>query len=235
MYTIDIGKTLFESFDIIISHPIIMVPALIIALLSTLVFSLPPILPTPIMIGNIGTILIAAFVYVITAVICGMYPVMTRDVLDGKRVTLKEASNEVKPHILSLLGAGILVGLIVVFGLVLLIIPGIIFLVWFWYTIPAVMLGRKSATGALSASKEFVKGKAWRTFLLLLVIGIITLSIMGIFIGIVMQIVTSGSSLFQQIPYIGYIIYFVLTIPILAWTNIVPAYVYLKYAELSDG
>lgn len=137
MSKIDVGKTLFESFGIIGSHPVVMAPAVIIALLSTLVFALPPILPASIMGGNIGTILIAAIVYVIAALIRGMYPVMTRDALDGKVINLKEDSHEVKSRIPSLLAAGILVELIVVSGLVLLIVPGIFFFVWFWYTIPA--------------------------------------------------------------------------------------------------
>lgn len=55
----------------------------------------------------------------------------------------------------------ILVSLAVGLGTLLLIIPGIIFSVWFSFSLYVLILENKKGTEALSASRELVKGKFW--------------------------------------------------------------------------
>lgn len=70
----------------------------------------------------------------------------------------------------------ILVGLIVFFGTLLLIIPGIIFLVWYFFIFYAVAFENKTGLNALRSSKDLVVGRwwamAWRMFLPTLIFGL---------------------------------------------------------------
>ena len=64
-------------------------------------------------------------------------------------------------HFGSVLGASILVGIVVVIGFILLIIPGVIFLTLLAVTIPVVVIERKGVTAAMSRSWNLAKGHFW--------------------------------------------------------------------------
>lgn len=66
--------------------------------------------------------------------------------------------------------AGILYGFAVMFGLVLLVVPGIIFALWFMLYAPALILERTSPTQSLSRSKALMSGNLGKGFLLSLVV-----------------------------------------------------------------
>jgi hypothetical protein len=68
----------------------------------------------------------------------------------------------------------ILVGLIVAGGLILFIIPGIIFMVLLAVAIPALVVENQRGTGALSRSWNLVKGDWWRVLGIIVVTGFIT-------------------------------------------------------------
>jgi len=72
---------------------------------------------------------------------------------------LQTATRLVVPAIL----VSILTSLIVLGGLVLLIIPGIIFAVWFAFTFYAVAIDENKTLIALQTSKELVAGRWWAT------------------------------------------------------------------------
>jgi hypothetical protein len=74
----------------------------------------------------------------------------------------------------------ILVGLAVLGGLILLIIPGIIFAIMFSVSIPALVVENRKGTDAMSRSWNLVKGHFWHALGVLLVAGIITGIISGI-------------------------------------------------------
>ncbi|MEM7235091.1 MAG: hypothetical protein AAF517_23135 [Planctomycetota bacterium] len=60
-------------------------------------------------------------------------------------------------------------GLIITIGAFLLIIPGLIFLVWYSVSAVALVLEDLSATDSLSRSKELTAGRRWEVFALVLV------------------------------------------------------------------
>lgn len=84
----------------------------------------------------------------------------------------------------------ILVGLIVAGGFILLIIPGIIFMVFLAVAIPALVVENQRGTGAIGRSWNLVKGSWWFVLGFVVVTGIIT-SVVGGIIGAV-----GGSSWF---------------------------------------
>ncbi len=75
----------------------------------------------------------------------------------------------------AMLGASILYGIAVVFGMILLVVPGIIISVyWILYTI-AVIGDRKGPVQSLGYSYQLIKGYWWRTATILGVLGIIAM------------------------------------------------------------
>ncbi|MFA5128812.1 MAG: glycerophosphoryl diester phosphodiesterase membrane domain-containing protein [Patescibacteria group bacterium] len=82
-------------------------------------------------------------------------------VLKKEPVNLKNIYNLSYSKTFSGIIISILVSLAVGFGTLLLIIPGIIFSVWFSFSLYILVLENKKGTEALSASRQLVKGKFW--------------------------------------------------------------------------
>lgn len=73
-----------------------------------------------------------------------------------------------------------LVGLTVILGLVLLIIPGIIFSVWFAFSLFEVING-KGTTQAMKESKRLSSGKFWKVLERLIVFGLFAIIVSAVF------------------------------------------------------
>ena len=80
----------------------------------------------------------------------------------------------------SVLLISLLVGLAVLGGFILLIIPGIIFMVMFAVAVPALVVENLRGTDAMSRSWNLVKGNFWHALGLIIVAGIITAVVGGI-------------------------------------------------------
>jgi hypothetical protein len=95
----------------------------------------------------------------------GMVVEAVRDIVDGRRdQTVGSLFSSVSPVIGTLIGAGLLAGLIVVIGLILIIVPGLIALTLLALVAPAVVIDRAGVTAALRRSRELVRDNAWRVF-----------------------------------------------------------------------
>ena len=111
--------------------------------------------------------------------------------------------------------------LIVFIGLILFVIPGLIFLAWYYYTIPAIMLKDIGATEGMSASKDFAKDKKFKTFLLYS-----TPFFLIFLLAIIFQDV-------YTMPALGWVVVFGIELFLFTWIAVVPAYAYIKYACMS--
>lgn len=80
----------------------------------------------------------------------------------------------------SILLVGILVGLAVLGGFILLIVPGFIFLTRFWVSEPALVIEDRRGREALKRSWNLVKGRSWPVFGTIVVVGIGTSIISGV-------------------------------------------------------
>jgi hypothetical protein len=80
----------------------------------------------------------------------------------------------------SVILVSVLVGLAVVGGFILLIIPGIIFLVLFSVSIPVLIVENRRGREAMSRSWNLAKGHFWHAFGIIIVAGLITGAISGI-------------------------------------------------------
>lgn len=95
------------------------------------------------------------------------------DLRDGRAdLSLQETFDAAKPHLGSVLVAGILAALGIAIGLLLLIAPGL-FLMTIWAVIiPVIVLENRSAGESFSRSRELVRGNGWGVF------GVIVLTIL---------------------------------------------------------
>lgn len=91
----------------------------------------------------------------------------------GKEISVKEAYKAVLPKIWVLIGAGILIGLIVMFGFMILVVPGIIFGLWFALSTQVIVLENEGVTGGMSRSRNLVKGNLGKVFAVGFLAGII--------------------------------------------------------------
>jgi hypothetical protein len=144
-----------------------------------------------------------------------MYPLLVKDIIEGKEVDLKATFRAAEEKVLSIWGAMFLVSLIVVLGLIFFVIPGLIFLAWYYYTIPAIMLKDIGAIEGMSASKDFAKDKKFKTFLLYSI---------PFFVIIIFH---------EVYPPLSLIIDLGLVLFLVVWIAVVPAYAYIKYGSTS--
>lgn len=93
--------------------------------------------------------------------------VLTKSVSEsyfGNEITVRQAYRFVLPKLLALTRAGICVVLVVHLGLFLLVVPGIIFALWFALTSPAIVVENLKATEGMSRSKGLVSGNFGKAF-----------------------------------------------------------------------
>lgn len=115
-----------------------------------------------------------------------------------KPTSLGEAFSKSLSLILPLIGTGILVGLAVMGGMFLLIIPGIIFAFWFMLYMHVVVIEGVSGVAAMKRSKALMKGNVSKAFLLLLLVGVISWCVqlaggmVGGYPGVVVQNLLAG-------------------------------------------
>ena len=82
----------------------------------------------------------------------------------GNEITIGQAYGFILPRSVTLIAATICVTLVNGLGLMLFIVPGIIFGLWFFLTTPAIVVESHSATSGMSRSKALVAGNLGKVF-----------------------------------------------------------------------
>ncbi len=111
--------------------------------------------------------------WIVETIVGGMAVKVASDILESRSIDLSEAFDFTVGRLLSLLGAGIITGILIVIGLICLIVPGIILAIMFSLVVPAIVIERAGALESLSRSRRLVGGRWLKTFGLLLVIYLI--------------------------------------------------------------
>ncbi|MFQ5999584.1 MAG: hypothetical protein ACE5J6_02275 [Candidatus Bathyarchaeia archaeon] len=112
------------------------------------------------------------------------------NILDGLKFTISRLS--------SLLAAGIITGILIVVGLICFVVPGIILLIIFALVIPVIMIEQKGALESLTRSRRLVSKRWGKTFILLLLIGIIFF-MMGLIADMVSSLFGPEGSIFSVV------------------------------------
>jgi len=88
--------------------------------------------------------------------------------------------------------ASLFAGLVTGVGLILLLIPGLIFMIWFVFAPAATIVERIGPIRALSYSRALVRGHWWRTAALLTIVGIILMVVYVVLVFVVAIVAISN-------------------------------------------
>lgn len=121
----------------------------------------------------LGLAIVALMSVVIQQLLAGSLTRGAAGSLLGRPVDVGESYRYAFSRIGGLIGLAIVVGLIVFVGYLLLIIPGIIFGVFFAMAMPAFIVERKGITASMSRSWQLVRGSWWHTLGVIVVAGIL--------------------------------------------------------------
>jgi hypothetical protein len=158
----DVGAILDSAFSIYRRH--------FVALVGAVAVIVVPLALLELVMGQIAFL---------PSILIGLLPSavgarVVADVIRGDQPTIAGIWNELTPNVVALIVTGILVVLAVIVGLLLIVIPGIIFGVWFSLTAPVIAIESKRYTAAMGRSRELVRGSWWRVFGILLLVGVLT-------------------------------------------------------------
>jgi len=125
-------------------------------------------------------------IFVITAIIIGLWTgiaiiLAVNQIITGKLLGFKETLSLAWGKVLSYFGVSFLSGIIISLGFILLIIPGIIFSVWFSFAPVLVVLGGLGVFEALKKSKELISGYFWPVLGRFVVFGVLGMLISFVF------------------------------------------------------
>jgi len=177
---------------------VIITPMFLIGMESTLVETNPGAL-----LGAIGT---GFFIAIALAIIVGLLQLLFSITMikvysekrQGVELSVGQAISKGKEYFLSAIGLSIIMGFALFFLFLALIIPGIIFLVFWVFAMYALVIDNKSSTEAMGFSKKLVKGHWWAMFLT-----IIVMFIAGAMVGVFAGVLTIP---FMLIPIVGDIV-----------------------------
>ncbi|MCT4615063.1 MAG: hypothetical protein N4A49_09345 [Marinifilaceae bacterium] len=144
--------------------------------------------------GGIASLFLGAFMMFIGTCVClvvvNLHIKNIHHFQIGKIIKQEEISwNSIGNYVGKVLGGYILIGILVVLGFLLLIIPGIYLAIVFTLFLPIMFLTDSSIGESISMSFNYIKSHWWETFAIVFVVGI----------------VGSIISFFTQIPYTAFI------------------------------
>jgi MFS family permease len=127
--------------------------------------------------------LVSILSIILTTFYQGMVVELVRDVQDGRRdSSVGQLFGSVAPIVLPLIGLSLVVGLGVVVGFVLLIVPGIYLMTIWAVAAPSFVIERRGVFAAIGRSRELVKGHGWQVLGVIAVILVLAL-LTGIVVG----------------------------------------------------
>jgi hypothetical protein len=136
--------------------------------------------PTLIALGLVTGLII----WIIYVIAYGSVIKCSSELIENNKTSLEGAVRFTARKLLSLLAAGILLGIIIVVGLIALVIPGIILALMFSLTISAIMIENVGTIDGMSRSRALVSHRWLKTFAVLLIVGII-LAIVSFIAGLI--------------------------------------------------
>jgi len=210
MAKINIGEALTKPIDVMKRNPGIFVPALVPAVVSliftaiygAMMWDMQPVMNPMFIFGFIGLLAIYSFVMVILVLVAnGAIVSIAYSELSGRSATYVDGIKDAIARLPSLLIASVIIAIGVALGLILLIIPGLIFALLVMFTIQEIMIAGKNATNAISGSIKLVKtnfGDVLVYAIILFIVVVVVSAILG-----TVPVVGSAISTMIVTPYMG--------------------------------
>ncbi|MFO7991416.1 MAG: hypothetical protein R6U61_03860 [Thermoplasmata archaeon] len=109
---------------------------------------------------------------------------MAKQGFETGKTDITKGFSVMKKYPIGIVGAGIILQMVVSFGLCLCVIPGLLFCYWWLFTIPAIVVEGKNISSAMERSKNFAKnfktGKFTATLVVIALLLIIPPLILGV-------------------------------------------------------
>lgn len=194
---LDIGRVISETFQVLGRN------AVAFLVLALLLAGIPGGIIYYLQAGNVAAMQAGNFSagYFESVGLTGLVALVTTAILQGALIygTVQDLNGE-RPDIgqclatglrafLPLIGVSILFALAVVFGFVLLIVPGLMIICAWCVAVPSLVAERTGVFGAFSRAADLTRGNRWRIFALLIVVWVI-----AIVIGAVIGAITTGAA-----------------------------------------
>jgi hypothetical protein len=156
--------------------------------------------------GVVGIVALIAFIILSVRLQIALLEAIMND------YTFGQAFSASKGKIGKFIGTSLLEGIIVILGFILLIVPGIIFAVWYCFASIIVIAEGKSGMDALRQSKSYVTGRwgkvAWRLFVVGILIWIVSV-VLQLIGGDVIGPILSNIVTFLAVPFMQVYLYLV--------------------------
>ncbi len=168
-----LGEVLVEPLDIISRNIDFLILPVIPAVFNALVEGLNHHM------GSIVMFIGRLIAFVISLIVSGALVYMTNEELEGRSVRYTEAINYTLEVFPDLLVASTIIALGTLIGLVLFVVPGLLWLFLVVFTIQEIVLQRKNAVSAIQGSIELVKENAFDllAYFIVLIIVVIVIAV----------------------------------------------------------
>jgi hypothetical protein len=173
---LDVGGVIRRVWRIYVEQAPVLMPA------AAVVFAISGLLAGILeMSGSGGALLLAlAISLVAQTLFTGMVAELVADVQDGRR---DASAGQLLKAVTPVFGQLILIAVIayaaIVIGFFLLIVPGLVLLTIWSVFAPVIVLERPPGLGALSRSRELVRGNGWQVFAVILVLFVLVALVVG--------------------------------------------------------
>lgn len=189
--------------------------------------------------GAVTVILLAAFVsMVLTLVVQGGLVRATMAEMEGEHATFGQCVASGFSRLLPMLGIGVLVGLGFSAGLLLLIVPGVIFYLMWSIAIPVTVIERRGVIDSMSRSTDLTSGARGIIFGVMLIVwtvtigtGLISGAIGTVIVG--MEGVTPATRDWLQFAVLG--LDAVVTTLVTVFASAIPTALYVELREWKEG
>jgi len=171
---IDVGGVIRRVFQIYVDQAPVLMPA------AAVVFVFTGIIASLLVTASPGLALVAFLIILVASnVFTGMVVELVADVQDGRRdATPGQLLRAVTPVLGQLILVGLVVGVGVVIGFILIVVPGLILLTLWSVAAPVVVLEKPGVFAALSRSSQLVRGNGWQVFFVILLL-VIVVGVLG--------------------------------------------------------
>lgn len=240
--SVSIGRILSRTFGAITGNPGVMLTIAFLfgAIPQTAIDYYQQFQVDPVDMGTAVTVvLVGSFAtLVFNLVVQGGLVRATMAEIEGERATLGQCLATGLARALPLLGVAILTGLGITVGLVLLIVPGVIFYLMWSVAVPVTVIERRGVAESMSRSSDLTAGARGTIFALMLIVGVVTVGA-GMISGAMTSVIYGMDGMTQSVrdglPIAFLVVNAVVTTLATMFASAVPTALYVELREWKEG